>query len=173
MGSSWGRQIAVSMSESAEHLFLQFLRSTTNIKILVSHAPKPELLCLEQLPPRKSKEMRFFLWNTEFPWTPDVNFTSDGRVYIRNLLTGPVIEYSRDGQHDGSRGRLFWSKSMTPGGSYSYQNPAYTYSYDAENFAKWYDQAVKWIKKNSKAVKVNDSFVVYRVNAPTPWYRFW
>ena len=59
----WGRQIPVAMSEPAEELFLQFLRRTASIRIFVSRASQPELLCLDRLPPRKSGKTQFFLWN--------------------------------------------------------------------------------------------------------------
>lgn len=149
----WGRQIAVEMSEPAEELFLQFLRRTANIRIFVSPAPKPELLCLDHLPPRKSRETQLYLWNTNFPWTPDIAVASNGSSIIRDIHRAPVIEYGRDpltlGNYDSHSGRIFWSKGLTPGGSYSFQHAAYTYSYDAEQFAGWYSQVVRWIKKTA------------------------
>jgi hypothetical protein len=173
----WGRQIGVAMSEPAEELFLQFLRRTASIRIFVSHAPQPELLCLDRLPPRKSGKTQFFLWNTDYPWTPDIAVASNGASYIRDIDSAPVIEYDRDpltlGCYDSHRGRIFWRKGLTPGGSYSFQNAAYTYSYDAEQFAGWYSQAVHWIKKNSKPVKLKNGDIQYRVNSPSPWWKFW
>ena len=173
----WGRQIPVAMSEPAEELFLQFLRRTASIRIFVSRASQPELLCLDRLPPRKSGERRFFLWNTDYPWTPDIAVASNGASYIRDIDSAPVIEYDRDpltlGCYDSHRGRIFWRKGLTPGGSYFFQNAAYTYSYDAEQFAGWYSQAVHWIKKNSKPVKLKNGDIQYRVNSPSPWWKFW
>ena len=171
----WGRQIAVGMSEPAEELFLQFLRSKAEIKIFVSHATKPEFLCLERLPPRRSGERRFFLWNTAYPWTPEIAVASNGSFYIQDIDSAPVIEYCRDpftaGCYDSHTGRLFWSKFLTPGGPYSFQSAPY--SYDAEQFAGWYSQVVRWIKKNSKPVKLKNNHIFYRVNSPSPWWKFW
>ena len=107
------------MSEPAEELFLQFLRSKADIKIFVSHATKPEFLSLERLPPRRSGERRFFLWNTAYPWTPEIAVASNGSFYIQDIDSAPVIEYCRDpftaGCYDSHTGRLFWSKFLTPG----------------------------------------------------------
>ena len=43
----------------------------------------------------------------------------------------------------------------------------------AEQFAGWYSQAVHWIKKNSKPVKLKNGDIQYRVNSPSPWWKFW
>jgi len=75
---------------------MQFLRRTASIRIFVSHAPQPELLCLDRLPPRKSGKTQFFLWNTDYPWTPDIAVASNGASYIRDIDSAPVIEYDRD-----------------------------------------------------------------------------
>jgi hypothetical protein len=77
MGQRWGRQIAVAMTESDEKAFLHFLRTASDLQILVSPARTKEELYLADFPHRRTKQTQFFLWNKKFAW--ETRLRSDDR----------------------------------------------------------------------------------------------
>jgi hypothetical protein len=172
MGQRWGKQIAVAMTERDEKKFLTFLRSTADIQILVSPARMKEDLCLPAFPRRGARQMQLFLWNRKFAWDPDCGPNTAGTFYIRNIARAPVVEYLRDplswAKQD--RGRLYWSKGITPGGSYDFEQ--YPYAYDAQEFDKWHSLIVPWVKKNSRSKRTSDLPIYYLSGAWRwhPWH---
>ena len=147
MGRRWGRQIPVAMSQGDERRFLEFIRSTTEVQILVTHAKTPEALFLHDFP-NDPDRTQFFLWNRAFPWTPDIGQTTLNTPYLRNLDTAPVIEYVRS--RHGQFGRIFWSKGLDPAGQFTFKG-YYPFSYDAETFERWYEHVISWVKDNIRA----------------------
>lgn len=171
MGKRWGRQVAVAMTESDEKRFLAFLRSTADIRIFVASAPNTEMLSLDRLPPRKSGKKQFFIWNSQFPWTPDHAVAANGWIIIRDIHRAPVIEYGRDSfRTNGDVGRVYWSKGITPGGAYTFKSPIYTYAYDAVQFEKWYKKVVRWVKVHSKPKKCKGRGIIYYFPAAWFWH---
>ena len=169
MGKIWGRQIAVAMTGKDEEAFLSFLQSTADIQILVSPAETLEGLSISELTPRKTGRMQFFIWNKKFAWAPDVAPTTAGSFYVRDIGRAPVLEYGRDPLRLGSgdQGRLYWSKGLTVGGQYEHKQ--YPYSYDAQEFEKWYELVVSWIKTNSKR-KDSGKLPVYYLPGAWRWH---
>ena len=171
MGRHWGRQIPVAMTESDEKRFLAFLRTKAEITIFVASAPKTEMLTVDRLPPRKSGKKQFFIWNSQFAWSPDIAVASNGSVFIRDIHRAPVIEYGRDSFRTiGDIGRVFWSKGITPGGPYAFKHPVYTYAYDAAKFDKWYTEAVRWIKAHSRPKKCRHRGIIYYLPSAWLWH---
>jgi hypothetical protein len=170
MGLRWGRQIAVAMSEKDEKTFLAFLRASADIQILLPRAKTSEDLYLNEFTPRSQGQTQFFLWNKKFAWQPDYAPTTTGEVYIRDIHRGPVIEYDRDPLTAFSQdiGRLYWGKGLTPDGPYIFKE--YRYAYDAQEFNKWYEVVVNWIKANGKTTR-RGTLPVYHL--PAAWRSTW
>ncbi|HEY1947055.1 MAG TPA: hypothetical protein VGG97_08620 [Bryobacteraceae bacterium] len=100
---------------------------------------------------------------------PDCAPTTVGGCYIRDIGRAPVIEYSRDPLRWSShgRGRLYWSKGLTPGGSYTFKQ--YPFAYNAEEFNQWYELVVSWVKKNSRS-KHTGGLPVYYLSSAWRWH---
>lgn len=159
------------MTEADENRFLDVLRTKADIQLFVASAPTAAQLTIDRLPPRRSAARTFYIWNRRFPWTPDVAKATNGATIIRDILQAPVLEYGRDSfRATGDVGRIFWSKGMTPGGPYSFENPAYTYAYDATAFARWYDEVTDWIKANSRPKKSERLGTIYYLPAAWRWH---
>jgi len=146
-----GKQTAVAMTDGDELLFLQFLRSLCEIRLLQSSAPTKEGIWLEHFLPREEGHRQFYIWNTHFPWQPEYGqVTKDrsgkgqGWYFIANSSQAPLIEYNRHNFQDRfghGYGRVYWSKYFAaPNGL----------SYDVDAFDKWYMQVVRWIRKNGR-----------------------
>ena len=97
--------------------------------------------------------MADYIWNKAFSWTIEyrqVNLDAPvverrGWYYIRNSSSAPVIEYDRHNFADKqglSSGRVYWDKFWAAG------SPGELYDIDA--FTKWYNQVIRWIRKNGK-----------------------
>lgn len=165
----WGRQIAVAMTEDDEQAFLAYLRTTTDIEIFVAGAATPAQLHLAELPSRSSGQKQFLFWNTAFPWQPEVAPTTVGTVHLANTYIAPLIEYDRHPLSPSSRdlGRLYWSKSIAPGGQYEFKG--LPYAYDARAFNTWYEQVVTWVKKHSHSKRSGRLAVYY---LPSAWREY-
>lgn len=142
--------MAVAMTEKDERDFLQFLRSTADIRIFNEKAASPELLTLEELPPRSSGVRQVFIWNVQFPWTLRVEPTKIGTCFVKNYASGPVIGYYRDslGSPPFNRGSIFWPTSPDP--EMLQANPQTPYCYDHDAFRPWYEKIVRWVLNNGR-----------------------
>jgi len=146
-----GKQTAVAMTEIDEVVFLEFLRSVSEIKILQGSASTQKEIWIDHFSPRGKGCRQFYIWNTSFPWQPRFCHATQERsgkreewYYVANTAEGPLIEYDRHdfadrtGQGDG---RIYWAKIFAaPNGL----------PYDVEAFNEWFMRVVRWIRKNGK-----------------------
>ncbi len=153
-----GRQIAVAMLPEDETRFVQFLRSTTEIRLFRWSAPSPSQL--EVFGTELGNERSFYIWPTAFKWEPEFSQfgeiavpESRGRFYLRNTSAAPLLEYSRHGFEPGQAyGRLYWSKTFAaPVGL----------DYDSAVFETWYERVVRWVRKNGQRYKAERSGPYY------------
>jgi len=158
-----GKQTLVAMTEVDEAKFLEFIREIADVEILVQSASTPEELVVSEFKPRQIGHWSYNIWNKEFPWKKEYGHVRDdipdierrGWIYIKNKGTAPLIEYTRHNFSDTkghAYGRVYWSKHFTIGKG---DEP-----YDFEAFSKWYDQVVRWIRKNGKQ-KVRGAYETY------------
>ena len=143
-----GRQVQVAMTEPDEREFLEFLRSTAKIQIFESAAPSPGEMMVQKFAPREGGHWQYFIWNTAFSWNPEYGQVSQqaiesgraGWSYLRNSLGAPVIEYGRHNftSSRGIAGRIYWAK---------YFGAPEAPLYDVDEFSKWFDQIVRWVRK--------------------------
>jgi hypothetical protein len=142
-----GRQIALIATPHDERNLLDFIRSSAPIRIFRTVAHTQAELWVEKFDPSGPYAWQYRIWNTDFPWTPtygQVNADVPGHggwFFVRNFSVGPVIEYSRANTTRQQPGRLYWAKA------FSATEPL---QYDTVKFANWYEQIVKWVRKNGK-----------------------
>lgn len=154
MARSFGNQLAVVMTPRDEQDFLGWLRQDADVQVLALDADRLEQVWLQTLPPPgKNPRLNhgFVLWNRAFDWTPEVQPLALGAGVV-NAARAPVIEYRRHPTSATSpdQGRLYWSRSMTPGGGHRWQGGEY--SYDAEHFQRWWQQVAGWVLQQAHAV---------------------
>lgn len=148
-----GRQTAVAMTDADEKEFVTFLHSISDIQIFKNFASSKEDVWVDDFEPREQGHWQYFIWNKAFPWKFEYNQVSlnatvaerRGWFYIQNTSTAPVIEYDRHNfadKHLNSCGRVYWAKSRTDDQPKEH--------YDFNSFGKWYNQIVRWIRKNGK-----------------------
>lgn len=148
-----GRQTAVAMTYKDEEKFLAFLRTTGEIQLLEDFAPTTKKIWVEDFARSTRGHWSYYIWNRRFEWKikfgrvrEDVTKARNpGWFYIENTQSAPVLEYMRHNFSDQSglsQGRIYWSKffAASPG----------EINYDVELFSDWYDQIVRWIRKNGK-----------------------
>jgi hypothetical protein len=64
-----------------------------------------------------------------------------GWYYIANNWDAPVVEIDCGSLTKGREGRIYWAKYFsTPAGL----------QYNVEDFSKWFDQILRWIRKNGR-----------------------
>ena len=125
-----GKQTAVAMTEKDEDIFLQFLRSLSEIRLLQSSAPTQETIWIDHFSPREQGFWKYYIWNTSFPWQPqfgqvtkDRSGKQQGWYFIANSSEVPIIEYFR---HNFSNrpgygyGRVYWAKYFAAPNGLSY-----------------------------------------------------
>lgn len=161
-----GKQTLIALTEKDEAMFLEFLQSTAPIRIFRAFASSPELLEIQNLPPRSSNEWQFLISNENFPWEPTLGRVLDhapviehrGWYYIADRSTAPAIEYLRHNfEVPHSNGRVYWAKSFaSPDGL----------GYDITSFNSWYQKVVRWLRKNGHRHS-NDPYSVYYL--PDAW----
>ena len=161
-----GKQTAIAMTPADERAFLSFLRSTAEVRLLVSSGPTPESLWVEEFD-RIVGYAKFYLWNTAFAWTPEYGIVTadptgarNGYRFVSNSSVAPILEYSRHNFQDprGTYGRVYWSKyfSGTP-------------AYDVAAFDRWYSTVVRWLRKNGKQARKGTLNTYY---LPDAWTKY-
>ena len=122
---------------------MEFLSSKGDIVLIFHWSKNRRLNLLNKFPKKGVGNFFFLIWNKKFKFKP--NFVEikpeyrKGKYKFGLINSGvPVIEFSRASEK--YPGRLYWEKYFTN------QN----LDYDVEEFEKWYDVIVKWIKKNCK-----------------------
>ncbi len=143
-----GRQTAIVATEEDERSLLAFIRSFAEIRILVRAAKTADELWVDDFAPYDRFHAQYYIWNTEFSWTPDVQPGNDC-VFVRDASTAPIIEFGRTDTEWLFRpgnallvagSRIYWSRlHMT-------KRPAY----DLDKFDKWYDRVVRWVRKHGE-----------------------
>jgi len=159
-----GRQTAVALSEDDELVFLAFLRTSSDVRVLRWSAPSPELLFIPGFLPRGPGQHAFHLWNTSFPWNPefaqwDSEMTDPklaSQFYLKNTAGAPLIEYLREPFENPKallHGRVYWNTDFE-----IYHGP----KYDTAAFSLWFDKVVRWLRKNGRRAEVAKG-----------WYQYW
>jgi hypothetical protein len=160
-----GRQIAVALTPIDEAVFLDFMRGEADIKLIESFAPSKRELWVEDFAVELTGHWNYHIWNQQFPWTPAYSRVKGdayhhehiGWCYVANLGTAPVIEFSRSDVAQAKYGRLYWAK---------YFSAPRGLDYDVEEFSRWYDTVVRWIRGNT-AGKVKRGWVTWFL--PDAW----
>lgn len=161
-----GKQTAVALTPVDELVFLNFLRSIAEIRLLVSSGPTAESLSVESFDSIRGYAT-FYIWNTAFTWTPEYGIVTadptgarNGYRFVNNSSTAPVLEYSRHSFTDprGPYGRIYWCKSFA-------SMPAY----DVAAFDKWYLAVVRWLRKNGKQAQKRTLDTYY---LPDAWAKY-
>ena len=127
------------------------------------HPRHPDDLVIPNLPPRAPEEHTFWIWNTAFPWEPIIEpwpgkYEPDAPIRNFQLVQtagSPLIEYSREAFGSPNRivrGRVYWNTDFA-----IHQGPPY----DRQAFAKWYDHAVRWLRKHGKRVEITKGWSQY------------
>ncbi|MBI2449538.1 hypothetical protein HYV49_04550 [Candidatus Pacearchaeota archaeon] len=138
-----GRQIAIFWSEEKEREFINFLFIDENIVLIYPWSKGRSMIILKELPPKGPYNWSFCIWNKKFSFKPEFTeikreYRKDGYNYVFHSSGKPVIEFTRS--KDNQEGRLYWDKYFTHS----------KLDYDIEEFEKWYNSIIKWIKKNCK-----------------------
>ena len=137
------------MRSEDEARFLAFLREQSTIRVFRSSAPTPQELELHGSD--LGNGYQFLFWNTRFEWHPVIRqvpldapvVERRGWSYFGNHSTAPVLEYDRHGfEHSSAQGRLYWAKYF-----------AGQVSYNVAEFEAWFEQAVRWLKKEGRRNK--------------------
>ena len=152
-----GKQIAVVLAHEDEVNFLNYLKSCADIILIESKADTKELLYKNDFEKEFRNHYIYCIWNREFQWQPVYKQDIYGKYYISNESDAPLIQYSRSNIEKGNYGRLYWAKYFAaPSGL----------NYDVDKFNKWYEQIIRWIKKNA-AGKVKEAWITYFL--PSAW----
>ena len=65
-----GRQTYVALTDDDERAFLDFLRASSDIRLLRSAAPTAAEAWVHAFELRERGHWQYYIWNTAFPWTP-------------------------------------------------------------------------------------------------------
>ncbi|EMO26935.1 hypothetical protein LEP1GSC170_2927 [Leptospira interrogans serovar Bataviae str. HAI135] len=150
-----GKQISVAMSKVDESLFLNFLKSISEIQILKADASSAskDAFMIDDFLQDHENDFIYYIWNKSFSWNFEFSQTKTNRTeqnfyYIKNIFEAPCIEYSRHNFNKKQNyGRLYWSKNFAA---------INLLQYDIMKFDKWYNQIIRWVKKmESKNIKEN------------------
>ena len=156
-----GMQTAVAMTEVDEAVFLAFLRDSAEIRLIRDFAPTCEDLWTDTMEPRGPGNWSYSLWNTRFAWEPEYGQVTasasgdrQGHCYVSRTSQAPIIDYSRhhfDNAQGTMYGRVYWAKCrVTDGG-------------------RWYDQCVRWIRKNGRQKEKGAYYPYY---LPDAWAKY-
>ena len=141
-----GKQTAIALTAADERAFLTFLRSTAEVKLILSSAPAVESLWVDSFDCVQGWG-QFRIWNTAFAWSPeygtvtmDPSGAHNGYRFVSNVSTAPLLEYTRHNFQNsrGAYGRIYWD---------TYYSGV---AYDSLAFSRWYSAVVRWLRKNGK-----------------------
>jgi len=161
-----GKQTAIALTPADEREFLAFLKSTAEVKLLVSSAATVESLWVDSFDCVQGWGI-FYVWNTAFGWSPeygtvtaDPSGAHNGYRFVSNKNTAPLLEYSRHNFQNsrGAYGRVYWSKYFS--GTPAYEVPA---------FESWYSAVVRWLRKNGRQARKGTLSTYY---LPDAWAKY-
>ena len=146
-----GRRTVIVATEQDEQSLLAFMRSVADVRILVANAKTADDLWSSNFAPYDRFHTKYYLWNTDFGWEPDIQPLGKNRVYVRDVSTAPIIEFDRTDVESlfrpnntllvaGGGSRLYWWKKQM----------AHRPSYDMAEFDRWYSRVIRWVRKNGK-----------------------
>jgi hypothetical protein len=132
------------MTTEDELDFLDFVKTTGNVKILPLYSTQDDLAPIDILPEPFSKKnwVQFLLFNQSISENLKVDFFPKPGHYAVDEITSSVIQFSRSSIRDGvvRRGRI-WA-------TFSYPNQARGKMLSKEpTFKQWYETIDRWIKK--------------------------
>ena len=144
-----------------------FLRSCADadVRVLQWSAPTPELIFVPEFAKRGPGQHSYRLWNTAFPWKPEIAQWEPDKVldpilpglyYLKNTPGTPLVEYTREPFDNPSalvHGRVYWNTDFA-----IYTGPPY----DAALFGRWFDKIVRWLRKRGNRVELTKG-----------WYQYW
>src|SRR5262245_40529243 len=91
-----GRQTAIVATEEDERSLLDFMRSSTEIRILVAVAETTEEVWVPAFAPYDRFHRLYYIWNCAFPWKPDIRPAKFKEcVVVWDTSTAPIIELCR------------------------------------------------------------------------------
>ncbi len=98
-------------------MFLDFLRSISEIQIFKMFAPSIELLNIDDFSIENENDYQYYIWNNAFEWKFDYRKRQtemNGKketFYYMSMNDAPVIEYTRHNFNDERNyGRIYWGK---------------------------------------------------------------
>lgn len=107
------------------------------------------------------RHFQYYIWNEAFQWTPEYKQVAQGQLvgwhYVANKSNAPLVEFLRTNLEKQRFGRIYWAQ---------YFSAHHGLSYDVEEFSRWYDSIVHWVKRNARG-KVKKRFVVWFL--PDAW----
>lgn len=140
-----GSSMNVTLTRTDEALFLEFLRSKGDIKLIEHSAPSMDELLVDEFAPELANHRIYYIWNQQFPWTPTYGrFKVDADRekgiechYVTNLREAPVIEFHR---------------SDVPGKQQGWLGCKHG---NDEEFTRWYNSIVRWLEEHKGLQKNN------------------
>jgi hypothetical protein len=137
-----GHQVAAALSEAQELEMLGFVRRSKSVVLLHAYPLRASELEVEEFAPRSDWNWFYYLWNTEFPWAPDVKYEeSSGRFHIANTACAPLVEYTRHNfLAPEPIGRLYWASGFAA------TSPL---PYDTAAFGKWFSSLARWVARRA------------------------
>lgn len=142
-----GRQLAIKFSEEKEREFVEFLNKNRAV-LIYPWSKNKKINIIKELPKAGPFYWFYKIWNKNFPINPDFIevkkeylYRTNGHKYAIGTIGQPFIDVIRN--DDKSVGRIYWEKYFTT------NNP----NYNVEEFEKWYNEVVNWIKKNTKKIE--------------------
>jgi hypothetical protein len=151
-----GRQIAIAMAPDDEAAFVDFLKSTADVRFVGSFAPEPEQLWADDPPPAATGHYFYSIWNKKFPWQPHYGQVGPqahdpsqiGWYYVSDTSTAPLLEWGRCDIGRQMFGRLYWSKPTVA-------------SYGIAEFETWVNSIWRWVRKNGRKLQPGDLLSPY------------
>lgn len=152
------QQIDFIATQVDEEAFLAFLRETTEIGIMEGFADSKEALWVQSFTPELEDHRHYDIWNKAFAWEPKYQQVTqsrkpclNGKWFVANRHTAPVVQFSRFDPTKGKPGRLYWAKGITaPKGA----------GYDIDKFGEWYQTVLQWVRDNGKQERESSPYVL-------------
>lgn len=134
-----GRQIAVKLSREKEKEFSEFLKNKGAL-FVYRWSENRKIIKLNDIPHVGPYTWIIHIWNKKFPIISEFieikeEYRKNETKYGLSTIGKPLIEYCR-----GPVYRIYWDKDsgIRKG------------EYNVEEFEKWYNEVISWIKKNCK-----------------------